>query len=234
MLISYSRELCSRHFLIKYATMKMMISYLEGKIILKKEKFVILNVNGVGYKVFLSKKALSKLPEIDKNVNPVRDYKSKGKSQGEQISNGVKVFCFLSVRETALELYGFLNQKELEFFEILDSIRGIGPKAALEISSLGSLEEIKQKILSRDEKLFEGIPGIGRKKAMAIILELTGKIKEPVLVPFSSGASADEAEEGLVNLGFSRQNAKTALSQISKDIKDPEQKIKESLKILGK
>ena len=92
-----------------------MIAYLEGKIILKKEKFIILDVNGVGYKIFLSKKTLSKLPEIDQNL---------------------KVFCFLNVRENSLDLYGFLDLKELEFFEILDAISGVGPKAALEISSL--------------------------------------------------------------------------------------------------
>lgn len=211
MLISYSRELCSRQFLIKYATIKIMIAYLEGKIILKKEKFIILDVQGVGYKVFLSKMALSKLPEIDKIL---------------------KVFCYLNVRENSLDLYGFLDSKELDFFEILENIHGIGPKVALEISSLGPLEKIKEKILSRDEKLFEGIPGIGRKRAMAIILELTGKLRD--VSSQKKTAEIDEAEEGLVNLGFSRQNAKTALSQISKDIKDPEQKIKESLKILGK
>jgi len=181
-----------------------MISYLEGEIILKREKFIFLDVNGVGYKVFLSKIALSKLPEINKIL---------------------KVFCFLSVRENAMELYGFLNQKELETFEILDKIRGIGPKAAMEIASLGPLDKI-------DEKLLEKIPGIGRKKAMAIILELTGKLKNVSGQEKATGV--DEAEEGLVNLGFSRQNVKNALSQISKDIKTPEQKIKEVLKFLGK
>lgn len=188
-----------------------MIAYLKGTIIIKKEKFIVLDVNGVGYKVFLSKKAISNLPEIEESL---------------------KLFCFLSVRETALELYGFLNQKELEFFEILDSIRGIGPKAALEISSLGSLEGIRQRILSRDEKLFEGIPGIGRKKAMAIILELTGKLGD--VSAQKKTPEVDEAEEGLVNLGFSRQNARAALSKIPRNIKDPEQKIKETLKVLGR
>ena len=212
--------------------MKIMIAYLEGKIILKKEKFIVLDVQGVGYKVFLSKMALSKLPEIGKDLNPVRDYKSKEKAQGEQISNGVKVFCYLNVRENSLDLYGFLDSKELDFFEILENIHGIGPKVALEISSLGPLEKIKEKILSRDEKLFEGIPGIGRKRAMAIMLELTGKLRD--VSTQKKTAEIDEAEEGLVNLGFPRQNAKTALSQIPKDIKDPEQKIKEALKILGK
>ena len=190
-----------------------MIAYLKGTIIIKKEKFIVLDVKGVGYKVFLSKKTLSNLPAI---------------------GDDLKLFCFLNVRENAMELYGFLDQKELEFFEILDGIRGIGPKAALEISSLGSLEKIKERILSKDEKLFEGIPGIGKKKAMAIILELTGKIRDISEKSAFAKATVDEAEEGLVSLGFLRQEAKLALSKVSKDIKETEQRIKESLKILGK
>jgi len=193
-----------------------MISYLQGKIILKKEKFIILDVNNVGYKVFLSKKTLSNLPEIEK---PLR------------------LFCFLNVKENIMDLYGFLNHKELEFFEILDNIRGVGPKAALEISSLGPLEKIKERILSKDETLFSEISGIGRKKAMTIILELTGKIRDiskaPVFAPLS-GATADGAEEALIGLGFPREKAKAALAEVPKNIKDAEQKIKQALKILGK
>lgn len=187
-----------------------MISYLEGKIILKKEKFIVLDVNGVGYKVFLSQKTTSKLPEIGQNL---------------------KLFCFLNVRENSLDLYGFLDIKELEFFEVLEDIRGVGPKAALEISSLGSLEKIKERIVSHDERLFEGIPGIGKKKAMTIILELSGKIKE---FTKKEKPKADEAEEGLVSLGFSRQKAKDALARIPKDIKDTDERVKEALKILGR
>jgi Holliday junction DNA helicase RuvA len=186
-----------------------MISFLQGEIILKKEKFIVLDVNGVGYKVFLSQKAISKLPEIGKNL---------------------KLFCFLNIGENKLELYGFLDQKELELFQTLDSIRGVGPKAALEISSLGSLEKIKGRILSQDASLFEKIPGIGKKKAMAIILELTGKIKE---VSKKKEAKIDEAEESLVSLGFPRQKAREALKKIPKDIEDTDQRIKEALKILG-
>jgi len=189
-----------------------MIAYLQGKIIIKKEKFIVLDVQGVGYKVFLSKKAISNLPEIGKIV---------------------KLFCFLNVRETALDLYGFLNSKELEFFEILEGIRGVGPKAALEISSLGPLEKIKERILKQDEGLFEGIPGIGRKKAAAIILELSGKIRD-IDKKYGPPASRDETEQGLVGLGFSRQQAKEALSKVPKDIKEPEQRIEQALKILGK
>ena len=190
-----------------------MISYLNGKIIIKKDKFIILDVNGVGYKVFLSKKSLAKIPAIE---------------------NPLKLFCFLNVKENILALYGFLSDKELEFFELLNTIRGVGPKAALEIASLGPLENIRERILSKDEALFDEISGIGRKKAMTIILELTGKIKDLSTRPALVETSASEAEEGLVSLGFSREKAKQALIKIPKDIKNPEERIKQALKLLGK
>ena len=184
-----------------------MISYLSGNIILKKEKFVILEVGGVGYKVFLSRQTLLTLPEI---------------------GSAIKVFTYQNVKEEALDLYGFLTYDELEFFETLMDIRGVGPKSALDISALGSLDKIKDRILTQDEKIFEGIPGIGSKKEMTIILELTGKIK---MLGQKKG-SADEAEGALMQLGFSKQQAKDALSRVSS--KDPEDRIKQALKFLGK
>lgn len=184
-----------------------MIAYLNGKIILKKDKFIILEVNNVGYKVFLSRQTLSKLPEIGESV---------------------RLFCFQNVKEEALDLYGFLTYEELEFFETLMDIRGIGAKSALDISALGSLDKIKDRILKQDEKIFEGIPGIGSKKAMTIILELTGKIK--MLGSASAKASADEAENALTRLGFSKQQAKDALSRVPGSIKNTEERVKLALK----
>ncbi|MBI2054415.1 MAG: Holliday junction branch migration protein RuvA [Candidatus Staskawiczbacteria bacterium] len=186
-----------------------MIAYLFGKIILKKDKFIILEVNNVGYKVFLSRQTLLRLPEIGVNIN---------------------LFCFQNIREDVSDLYGFLSYEELEFFETLNGIRGVGPKAALEISVIGPLEKIKDKILKQDENVFAGIPGIGQKRAMAIILELTGKIK----TSDQKSSLIDEAESALMQLGFLKQQAKQALAQIPKEIKDPEEKIKQALKILGK
>ncbi len=186
-----------------------MIAFLEGRIILKKDKFVILEVVGVGYKVFLNRQNLSKLPEIGENL---------------------KVFTYQNVKEEALDLYGFFTYDELEFFETLMDIRGVGPRSALDISALGSLDKIKDRILKQDEKIFEGIPGIGSKKAMTIILELTGKIK---MLGQKKG-SADEAEDALTQLGFSKQQAKDALSRVSTSVKDPEERIKLALKNLGK
>lgn len=190
--------------------MKAMIAYLEGKIILKKDKFVILENAGVGYKVFLSQKTMANLPNQDI----------------------LRAFCFHNVKEDASDLYGFLTYGEQEFFEMLMDIRGVGPKAALEISSLGSLEKIKDRILKQDEGIFAGIPGIGAKKAMTIILELTGRIK--LLNTVKHRPSADEAENALVQLGFSHQQAKDALGSVPSTIKATEERVKEALKSLGK
>ncbi len=187
-----------------------MISYLEGKIILKRDKFIIVEVAGVGYKVFLSRQTLLKLSEI---------------------SQDIKLFCFQNVKEEALDLYGFLTYDELDFFETLNDIHGIGPKAALEIASVGPLEKIKERILAQDEKIFEGVSGIGSKRAMTIILELTGKIK---MLGQKSKGSVDEAESALIQLGFSKQQAKDALSQVPSDIKKTEDRVKLALKNLGK
>ena len=188
-----------------------MISYLSGKIILRKEKFLILGVGGVGYKVFLSRQTLSRISE-DQDV--------------------LTVFCFQNVKEDVSDLYGFLTHDELEFFEVLMDIRGVGPKSALDIAALGSLEKIKDKILKQDEKIFAGIPGIGSKKAMTIILELTGKIK--LLDGQKSKGKGDDAETALTQLGFSSQQAKEALKHVDPKIKDMEERIKLALKSLGR
>ena len=195
-----------------------MISFLEGKVILKKDKFVIIEVAGIGYKVFLSRQTLLKLPA------------SAEASAGKPQIAPVKFFIYHDIKEDKSDLYGFLTYEELEFFETLNDIRGIGPKAALEISVVGPLEKIKDKILKQDENVFAGIPGIGSKRAMTIILELTGKIKQLG----QKSSSADEAENALVQLGFSKQQAKEALSHIASNIKNTEERIKLALKNLGK
>lgn len=187
-----------------------MINYLEGKIIFKGEKFIILDVNGVGYKVFLSQKVLHKISQKDKEL---------------------KLFCYLNVKENALDLYGFLTHKELDFFETLINIRSIGPKAALEIASVASMEKIKEAIESEDEDIVRELFNVGKKKAQLLILELSKKIKEK---PKEKSVSEDEAFQALVNLGFSRDRVKSALGKVSKEIQDHEKRVKEALKTLGK
>ena len=190
-----------------------MLSYLQGKVILRKEKFIILEVNGVGFEIFLSKKSIAKIPQIGENL---------------------KLFCYLDVGERSLKLYGFLTYQKLELFKLLRNISGVGPKAALDISSIGSPEKIKKEIEKGNEKVFEDIPGIGKKKARKIILELSGKLKSPESSPQKEPIPEDEAFLALLNLGFQKETVKKALSQLPKEIRDTQEKIKESLKILGR
>jgi Holliday junction DNA helicase RuvA len=186
-----------------------MIGYLDGKIILKKEKYIILETNNVGYKVFLSHQDIQNLPEVGQNI---------------------KLFIYHNIKEDASDLYGFFTHEQMDFFETLMEIRGVGPKAALEISVVGPLDRIKDKILRQDENVFAGIPGIGSKKAMTIILELTGKIK----MLGEKKSSTDEAENALVQLGFTKQQAKGALAKVPANVKNPEDRIKAALKQLGR
>lgn len=187
-----------------------MISYLSGKIILKKDRFIVLDVKGVGYKIFLSKKNLEKISERNDRI---------------------EIFCYLYVRENILDLYGFFSFEELEFFELVLGISGVGPKMALEIASLGPLERLRKEIEYQHEEVFSGILGIGKKKARAIILELSEKLKE---ISKQKSKTTKEVEDALVNLGFPRKKVRQALSQIPGPSKSPEETIKHALKILGK
>ena len=195
-----------------------MISYLEGKVILKKKDFIILKTNGgIGYRVFLSRKSLEIIPENNENI---------------------KLFCYLDVGERSLKLYGFLDFKELEFFEILRNIPGVGPKASLEIVSLDKVEKVKEEIEKGNEKLFVGVSGIGAKKAKKIILELSGKLKKIESPRKSSSTHSlnkdDEVVSALLRLGFRSEEIKKAISRIPDNIKEPKEKIRIALKNLGK
>lgn len=183
-----------------------MIHSLTGKITYKDYKSLVLENQGIGYKVFCSLAVLEKI------------------SAGQDI----KIFTYFHLKEDAAELYGFLTAEELGLFETLNNISGIGPKTAMMLASLGSLEKLKE--IMEGGKLPQEIKGVGQKKMQKIILELTGKIKElkaPGKNDFSDGAL-----DGLISLGFQKQKAKEALATIPKEIQNPEARLKEALKIL--
>ncbi len=191
-----------------------MISYLEGKILEKGEKFFTINVNGVGYKIFSHTGVLEKIPEVGRDA---------------------KIWTHLYVREDALDLYGFLDRDELEFFEILISISGIGPRSALGILEVAPVISLKQAIVSEDETFFTKVSGIGRKTAQRLILELKSKLVKSVsLVKGSDSEQMGEALEALVSLGYNQRDARRSLQEIPKDIKGVEAKVKAALKLLGK
>ena len=183
-----------------------MINYLKGKIIEKEDKYLVLENQGIGFKIFCSSKSLKEL-----NIGAIS-----------------QIYTFLRLKETTIELYGFLHKKELELFEILNEISGVGPKTSLDLSSFGSLEELKKKMEGED--FYLEIKVIGQKKMQKILLELTGKIKEVS----KKEEVVDEAIDALVSFGFSKTKAKQALLSLSEDIKTSEEKIVGALKILKK
>lgn len=187
-----------------------MISHLSGKILLKKDKFVIIDINGVGYKVFLS----------SQKINLVREKKE------------VSLHCIVRIKKDCWELYGFLTLDELEFFEFLMTIPGIGPKAGLEISSLGSLDKFKKAVEKEDEKVLEKLFSLGKKKAQSIIFEISRKIKTTEKKHLGKGE--DEAIGALLKLGFSKKEAKEAIGGIDDEISKTEDRIRAALEILGK
>ncbi|MDO8560922.1 MAG: Holliday junction branch migration protein RuvA [bacterium] len=190
-----------------------MISFLAGKIEFKGEKFAVINVGGVGYRVFASADTLKKIPE-------------KGES--------VKLWTNLYVREDALELYGFIHQSELELFETLIHVSGIGPKTGLGVMGVAPVDILRRAIASGDTSYLTRVSGIGRKIAEKIILELKEKMAgKGITVEAPELKEEADALEALVSLGYSQREAREALQEVSRDIKSPEKRIKEALKKLG-
>ncbi|MGK9368334.1 Holliday junction branch migration protein RuvA [Melioribacter sp. Ez-97] len=168
-----------------------MIGYLRGKIVSVKPTQLILDVNGVGYKLNISIATYEKV------------------SGGEE----VELHTYLVVKEDALDLYGFYNEEEKEMFELLISVSGVGPKTALGILSGIRAEEIKRAIITGDVSKIVSAPGIGRKTAERLILELKDKIKtvgEPEQAAGLSDISGD-AIAALVNLGYNQKTAEKAV-----------------------
>ena len=191
-----------------------MISYIEGKIIKKLQRAVIVLVGGVGYKVFMPAVSLNKL-----NI-------------GEEGS----FFTHLNVKEDALDLYGFGSGAELEMFELLISISGVGPKAALGIVSLDSPEKIAGAILREDFAYLSSVSGIGAKTGKKIVLELKDKIAKLSFEAEGTEAASSDAEviDALEALGYSPRDARDTVRNISKETEGVEKRIREALKILGK
>ncbi|MBU2037345.1 Holliday junction branch migration protein RuvA [Patescibacteria group bacterium] len=210
-----------------------MISSLEGKITLRAEKHIILEVNGIGYKVWCSEKTLSKLPQIGGSVNPV---KSREAETAKSLFNRVKLFTFLSVKETGWDLFGFLTHDELEMLELLISISGIGPRTAANILSAASVEDLQEAIVLGDETILARVSGIGKKVAQKIVIELKSKVKKLAKGSGDKFKVADDIEiiDALVAMGYKIYEAREALKQVPESVKGMENRVREALKRLGK
>jgi len=188
-----------------------MIAYISGQVLFRASRYILVDVSGVGYKLNISLETLGTLkPE-------------KGKR--------VELFTHLYVRENALDLYGFATMAELEFFELLIGISGIGPKSAINVLSLAPLDSLKRAISSGDTVSLTKVSGIGKRIAEKIILELRDKLGRGESSPV--GEDEEQVIDALVSLGYTAKEARDALRKISDKSLTLNLRIKAALKILG-
>jgi len=191
-----------------------MIHYLKGKLVAKSPTFVIVEVGGLGYRVNFPLSTYQALPP-----------------EGSTVS----LYTHLHLRDDGISLYGFLKEEEKDFFLLLTSLSKIGPKSALRMLSSLSLPEFKKAVKAGDLNALVRIPGIGRKTAQRMVLELKDKIE--VEEPQGSGKEilAKDAVAALTSLGYTRSEAdkavQTALSSVREEMDLPEL-IKEALRCI--
>ncbi len=185
-----------------------MIAYLKGIIKYVFEDYIILDVHDVGYKVFVGYSLLTK-----------------------PVGSEIEVLTYHSVREDADDLFGFASVNEIEFFEKLISVKGIGAKSAMKILSTASdVNMLKQGILSGDVAYVSKIKGVGKKTAERIILELAGKLNvKDIIAENSLVSESDEAVSALMSLGYTEKDAQAMLKDIDQSL-DLQERLKLALK----
>ncbi len=191
-----------------------MIGWLRGIVAFRDDPYIILDVSGVGYKVCLARNALL-LCEKEKEL---------------------AVFTYTHVREEALDLYGFATHSDLELFELLLGVSGIGPKTALNVFALGGSSEIQQAIATNNVDFFTSVPRLGRKNAQKIILELKSKVG--IGSDFDMALSDVNAHQDVITVlrtfGFSVKEAIAAVRSLPIEATSTEEKIRLALKSLSK
>ncbi len=202
-----------------------MIAFITGTILDKTPNVLIVEVQGIGYQIFIPLNTFYRLPEVKESVS---------------------LYIHTHVREDALQLYGFLTRLEKELFLLLLGVSGVGPKVALGILSGMELTELVQALRDGNVDRLRAIPGVGPKTAGRLVLELREKVSALSLAglqtPISAGSESDKIKEdalsALVNLGYSRNEAKRVIDKIAEGEEaksdSVEELIKKALKKLAK
>lgn len=189
-----------------------MISYLKGKAVLCKWGLIIIETGGVGYKVFVN-------PQIKIKNNIV------------DTQEDIELYIYEHIREDADDFYGFLTYQELELFEKLISVNGVGPKASLNIMSSADSDKILSAIISDDMSFFTAISGIGKKVAAKIILELKSKISSDTSINVIGKIDeADDLMDALQSLGYKKSEIQGLISKIPSEITSVEERVRWCLK----
>lgn len=183
-----------------------MIQFIRGELVSYEEDRVLVDVGGVGYGIFMSGSAMSKLPPVGREV---------------------KIHTYLNVKEDAMQLFGFLTRDDLRVFKLLIGVNGIGPKGGLAILSVLTPDDLRFAVMSNDVKAISSAPGIGKKTAEKIILELKDKlsiedalehaVSKEAVVPGSADNHHEvmsEAVQALVALGYGNTESLKAVKQV--------------------
>ena len=193
-----------------------MIAYLKGRIISKRNGSVIIDVKDVGYQVAVGENLFNEL----------------------LLGSETELYTYHHVREEASDLYGFKSVPDLEIFEMLLSVSGVGPKSALGVLSVASYDDVVQSILRGDANLLIKVSGIGKKTAERIVLELKTKIMKVAgsgsVSGLESNSYGSDEIDALMSLGYSLSEARAALSAIPNDLTDSGARVKAALKMMKK
>lgn len=193
-----------------------MIAFIRGRIRLVKDDFMIVEAYGMGYKIFVP------APTI---------------SECHKLSGKISLHIYHHQTERSNELYGFKDYLDLEMFELLLTVRGIGPKVALTLLSTFKGKELKNLIVYQDEATIASAKGIGIRAATKICHELAELIEKPDeyegMRPTASTPSR-QALEALIELGYNQIEAQAALRMVPPSITEPKERVKEALKNLGR
>ena len=191
-----------------------MIGLVKGKVILKDENDLIIDVNGVGYRVLVSERLMAKTIE----------------------KSDIELFTYTYVKEDVLDLFGFHELADLKLFKNLISVNGVGPRTAMTIFSFSARDEIVDAVLKGDVSFFTRIPRLGKKNAQKIIIELKSKFKDNSSFDLNTDEKEENKEvfEALSTFGFSHKEISEALKNIEPGLKSSDEKIRLALKYLGK
>lgn len=198
-----------------------MFAYIKGSLEMKSSGYIVIDINGLGYKIFMSQNNIDSIGELH---------------------NIIKVFTYVKVREDDISIFGFKTQEELKMFELLISVSGVGAKSALVMLSCIEPSDFAIAVISNDVKVLTKVPGIGNKSAQRIILELKDKLKEEQLEeklkdsskrPKDNSENINEAISGLMVLGYSKKDIEKAFEHLDIDNLSIEDLIKKGLILLS-
>jgi Holliday junction DNA helicase RuvA len=191
-----------------------MIATLTGKVSEQINETIVLNVHGVGYGLLVSADDWGKL----------------------SVGTEATVYIYEHIREQSHDLFGFISRNTKELFEKLLSVNGVGPKMALAILSVGSMQDVQQAISSGDVKLLQSAPGVGKKVAERVVVDLKDKVglisstSATAFLNQPSYTKLDDAHEALLALGYSLQDAAQALESVDSSL-PLDEKIRQALKV---